>query len=331
MHAQRARYPTAMSKYYFGFDTSNYTTSFAVCDESGAIVRNTKMMLGVAEGCRGLRQSDAVFQHTVNMERISYDISSFIEDTADFELAAVGASARPRDVEGSYMPCFLVGKNTGASVAAATSVPYFTVSHQAGHVAASLYGSDAIHLFDKTFAAFHVSGGTTDILHVKGNGKGDLDIDRIGGTNDLNAGQVIDRAGVMMGLPFPSGKYMEELALGCDGNIPRYRNAVKELSCNLSGIENKAEALYKSTSDKSLTAAFVIGALCDAISGLTDNLLALHPDIPIVYSGGVMSCKIIKDNLSSDNRYFAPPEFSSDNAAGVAYLTMMKYKSQSEG
>jgi len=130
----------------------------------------------------------------------------------------------------------------------------------------------------------------------------------------------------MMGLPFPSGKHVEALALKNDKKVPKYPRAVEGLECNLSGIENKAKELYVNSGDKALTSAFVIDAVSDVIFEMTDNLLAEYPNIPVVYSGGVMSCSIIKERLNKDNRFFAPAEFSSDNAAGIAYLTMLGCK-----
>ena len=151
-------------------------------------------------------------------------------------------------------------------------------------------------------------------------------INQIGGTLDLNAGQIIDRAGVMMGLDFPAGAELEKLALNYKGSVPSYRPSVNGLECNLSGIENKAEKLYKESSDKEKTSAYVIKAIGDTLAALTDNLMSEHPDIPIVYAGGVMSCKILHARLGKYSSRFAAPELSSDNAAGIAYLTMLSSK-----
>ena len=320
-----------MNKCYFGFDTSCYTTSFAVCDSEGNILLNEKKMLNVKEGERGLRQSDAVFQHTVNMEYISAAVARFMRERSDMTLAAVGCSSRPRDIEGSYMPCFLAGVAAAKNVSAVAGSDYYSFSHQAGHVSAALYGSGATDLFEKEFVAFHVSGGTTDILRVVGREGGNLEAEHIGGTRDLNAGQVIDRAGVMMGLPFPAGKHLESNSTNNLAKVPKYKPCADGLECNLSGIENKAEKLFSETNDVPLTSAFVLNAVFDSLKVLTNNVLDRYPGTPIVYSGGVMSCRMIKDGLAGDDRYFAPPEYSSDNAAGIAYLTMKKHKYERSG
>ena len=312
-----------MSKLFVGFDTSNYTTSVAVCDGDGEVLLNFKKMLAVKDGERGLRQSDAVFQHTVNMEDASAALREFLAG-CDGEIYAVGCSAKPRDAEGSYMPCFLVGKSVSLCAASVLGCESYLFSHQAGHVAAALLGAGATHLFGKEFVSFHVSGGTTDILHVKSSVNGDMKIERVGGTRDLNAGQVIDRAGVMMGYPFPAGRHLEAAASENKDKFPKYRICVDGLECNLSGIENKSAELFEKTGDRGIVSAFVLNAVGETLSALTDNVSSALGDLPIVYAGGVMSCTLIKDMLKGGDRYFAPPEFSADNAAGIAYLTKLK-------
>lgn len=311
-----------MSKVFFGFDTSNYATSFAVCDEDGNILRADRRMLGVKPGERGLRQSDAVFQHTVNSEFLAHEIEKY----SSCDLAGVGYSARPRDIEGSYMPCFLVGKSIASAVAASRGAALHAFSHQAGHIAAALYGADASELLGERFIAFHVSGGTTDVLLVDSKSCGKISAEVIGGSRDLHAGQIIDRAGVEMGMAFPAGKFVEEEALKNEQKVPSYPCKTDGFFCNLSGVENKFRELYKKTDDKALASAFVIKAVADTLFKITNNLREVYPSLPIVYSGGVMSCEAIKRRLSGDNTYFASPAFSSDNAAGIAYLTMLRYK-----
>lgn len=310
-----------MNGCFLGFDTSNYTTSFSVCTADGVITKLVKLPLEVETGARGLRQSDAVFKHTVNFGRIADEISSYFGESKK-KVLGIGCSVRPRDVEGSYMPCFLVGSALAHNLGAVLNVPVYEFSHQAGHVAAALYGSGAIHLFGKDFIAFHVSGGTTEVLRVSFSAVSAMTIVRIGGTRDLNAGQIIDRTGVMMGLPFPSGRAMEDLAREYEGSVPKYKVKIDGFEFNLSGLENKAAKLYDETADARLCSAFVLNAVGDLIAGITSRVGEAFPGLPVVFSGGVMSCGIISERLS-DKGYFAKPEFSSDNAAGAAYLAML--------
>lgn len=313
-------------KAFIGIDTSNYTTSFAICDLEGNILKNYKILLPVKEGERGLRQSDAVFAHIKNLPLIAQKIK---EDSEDYEILAIGHSAYPRDVEGSYMPCFLVGEALSDILASLYKVENYKLSHQAGHIRASVYSSGATT--DNSFIAFHVSGGTTEILYVTKAENG-YKIDLIGGSSDLHAGQAIDRIGVKMGLKFPCGMKIEELAKENKNIIPSYNISVKGFECNISGLENIAVKLLEKTNDKALVSAFTLDFISKTIEKLTENLREKYPNEQIIYAGGVMSNMIIQGNIKSKfpRVYFATPEFSSDNASGVALLTRMKFLNKEE-
>ena len=306
------------NKYYLGIDTSNYTTSFAICDSNGRIIANIKKILDVKEGERGLRQSDAVFSHIKNIPELSKQLSEYL---ADAQVAGIGVSVTPRDVEDSYMPCFLAGKAVAYALAATHNAPVYEYSHQSGHIMAALYSSNhATEILKGDFVAFHVSGGTTEAVYVHPE-EGKFDIKIIADTADISAGQAIDRAGVMMGLKFPCGKEMENLAIEFNGKLPYCKICVNNGKCNLSGLENKAAKLFEETNDKSLVSAYVFDFVGKTLTKLTKDIREAYPDIPIIYAGGVMSNKILQNTLSAfDNTYYATPEFSADNAAGVAIL-----------
>lgn len=311
------------SSCFIGIDTSNYTTSAAVCTYDGEIVANVKRMLPVKSGERGLRQSDAVFAHVKNMPEVMDELALKLREL-DLDAVAVGYSAYPRDAEGSYMPCFLVGQATALAQAAVLGVPTYAFSHQAGHVRAAAYSS-GFCMDGQKFAAFHISGGTTELLICESVG-GELGIKLEGGTLDLNAGQLVDRIGVLMGLDFPCGKAMEVLAKEYEGKTPAAKLSVCGLECNLSGLENKAAKLYKDMGDASLVSAFVFDRIADVLGAISKNLREKYADIPILYSGGVMSNQRIRQKLSNlKDTYFAEPQFSADNAAGTALLCREKY------
>jgi len=304
-----------------GIDTSNYTTSAALCTLDGEVIANIKKLLPVGKGSRGLRQSEALFHHTVQLPDVMEEIRTAL---AGRKLVAVGYSQRPRDEEGSYMPCFLAGQSAATAVACACNVPLYSFSHQGGHVMAALYGAGKLELAAKPFAAFHVSGGTTEILCVRPSNDKIFSIEKIGGTLDLNAGQVVDRTGVMMGLSFPAGPAMEQAAGDFYDQAVPCRPAVKGLYCNLSGLENKAQELYEKERNIGICAAFVLRSVEKTLLTLTQHLLLDYPGIPIVYAGGVMSCSYIRKALSPYGS-FAHPVYSSDNAAGTALMALQKY------
>ncbi len=213
-----------------GIDTSNYTTSAAV-SRDGRITFFRKKLLDVGNGERGLRQSDALFQHVTRLPEILEGISA--DGTPD----AVGVSTKPRDAEGSYMPCFLAGVSAASSAASALGVPLYGFSHQRGHIAAALYSAGREDLLNGRFLAFHLSGGTHELLLCD---NGDIKI--TGKTLDISAGQLIDRVGVATGLGFPCGAEMEKLSAGV---LPEVRPVLKGGDCNLSGFENRASDMLR--------------------------------------------------------------------------------------
>lgn len=308
---------------YVGIDTSNYTTSVAIATREGEIVANLKAPLPVKEGERGLRQSDAVFSHVRNIPLLMAELREVLQGK---KVLAVGVSTRPRDVADSYMPCFLAGRAAAESFAAALQLPVHEFSHQNGHLMAALYSAKALRLLGKPFAAFHVSGGTTELLMVRPRGN-DFSVEQVGGTADLNAGQVIDRIGVAMGLSFPCGPALEALALENTKKIPKPRISVKKGICNLSGLENLALKMLEEKKDKPLVAAYVLEFIAQTLSAMTAWVREGEDKLPVLFAGGVMSNKIIAQRISAqyEKVYFAKPAFSADNAAGIALLCRAKY------
>ena len=221
------------------------------------------------------------------------------------------------------MPCFLAGRAAAYALAAGVGCKVDEFSHQSGHLMAALYSSGAFEkLLEAPFAAFHVSGGTTELLYVTPHDAG-FSVVQIGGTADLNAGQAIDRAGVMMGLRFPAGKELERFAneLPTEWTEP-VKVSVKDGVCHLSGLQNLAEDLWKSTSNAALVGQFVFAFIGKTLVKMTEYADSLYPGIPVLYAGGVMSNRYLQKLLSKPSGvYFAEPEFSADNAAGIALLT----------
>ena len=308
---------------FIGFDTSNYTTSIAVVDGEDRVAANLKQPLSVSDGEHGLRQSDAVFQHVKNLPEVAERLAPIISGRT---VLAVGVSERPRDRAGSYMPCFLAGVSAAESAAAVSGLPLYRFSHQSGHLMAAIVSSRRFDLLDRPFYAYHVSGGTTELLAVSRTENG-FSSEIVGGTRDLNAGQVIDRIGVALGVPFPAGPGLEKLALSYAGKIPKRKPAVSDGFVNLSGLENLALDLYRKSNDPALVAAFVFAHLSDAILAMTAQAMEKHGARDLLCAGGVMSSVILRRAITE--RYpasFAEPALSADNAVGIAALTARAYR-----
>ena len=237
---------------------------------------------------------------------------------------AIGVSATPRPQEGSYMPCFTVGENTAKILSSALKIPLYTFSHQEGHIAAALYSAKREDLFDKKFLALHVSGGTTEAVIANGSGYG-FELEAAAKTLDLNAGQAVDRVGLMLGLKFPCGAELEKLALKNTEKI-KVKPTLKGCDCCLSGVENLCQNHIKNGKSPEYTAAFCIEYIRSTLEEMTDRILEKYGDMPIVYAGGVMSNSIINNSFTEKyNAVFAQPVFSSDNAAGIACLCYRKF------
>ena len=304
---------------FLGFDTSNYTTSAAAFD--GKEIIQFKKLLEVKKNERGLRQSDAVFQHTVNMPKILDPLSSAVSEK---NIDAVGVSVKPRGIEGSYMPCFLVGENTATAVSSFSHAPLFKTSHQTGHVLAALYSADCLEYIEKSFIAFHVSGGTTEALLVEPDKEDIIKCKIIAQSTDLKAGQFIDRTGVLLGLKFPCGVELEKLSEKSVNEF-KIKTSMKGADCSLSGIENKVKKMVEENKAAEDIAKFAIMSVNGALEAMAKQLKSDYPKLPMIFSGGVCSNKYINRNLSEKfSAVFAEPQFSSDNAAGIAVYAYLK-------
>lgn len=299
-----------------GFDTSNYTTSVAAFD--GCSGDNHSRLLDVRQGELGLRQSDAVFSHVKRLPELTEQL---FQDREYEAISAIGVSTRPRAVEGSYMPCFLAGESVARSMAAALHAPCYAFSHQQGHIAAALWSADRMDLMDMPHLAWHLSGGTTELLLVEPENK-NVRATKIGGSSDISAGQIMDRTGKLLGLPFPSGKALDQLASSID-HKDRFKVKTNELVFSFSGLENKVST-YSASHSAEETAAYAVKSVCDVIVRTTQDALKLYPDMPVVFSGGVASNSMLRNMCAQFQPVFAKPQFSTDNAMGIAVLTWLQ-------
>ena len=296
-----------------GIDTSNYTTSIAFFNGIGG--ENCSRLLPVKQGELGLRQSDAVFSHIKSLPELSGRLFSHVRKE---EITAVGVSTRPRAVEGSYMPCFMVGYSHAKMLSDLLRVPLVEVSHQQGHVAASLWSADRMDLMNQPHLAWHLSGGTTELLLVEPEGR-NVVCTRIGGTTDISAGQLIDRTGQLLQLPFPSGKHLDMLSKEA---VLRdvFKVKCSNMEFSLSGVQNKVQQFHAQHEDVAETAAYALRCVAKAVYLATEQALKAYPGLPVVFSGGVASNSLLREIIAPLKPVFAQPQFSTDNAMGTAVL-----------
>jgi len=308
-----------------GLDTSNYTTSVAVFDGREGV--NCGKLLEVRPGELGLRQSDALFQHVRNLPELFNCLNGRCQLD---QVQAVGASTQPREVEGSYMPCFLAGTSQARVLADCFGVPFYAHSHQQGHLAAAAWSAGRMDLLDKPFLAWHLSGGTTELLLAEPAGSS-VTARQIGGTSDISAGQLIDRTGVRLGLQFPAGKALDAL-YDPEEKSKGFRVKLDGFRFSLSGMENKMQAMAQAGEKEGKIAAFVLDTITQTVVRVTAMAQEQWPGLPVLCSGGVASNRQLRGELERQcGAIFAQPQYATDNAVGTAILTWRRWKKENEG
>ncbi len=302
-----------------GLDTSCYTTSIAVVD-GPEVLEDCRTILRVPQGERGLQQSKALFQHVQNLPELMERM-----DASHRGWQAIAVSTRPRPVDGSYMPVFTAGHGLARSLAAALGLPLFETTHQEGHIAAAAFTTNDLP-GGEPFLAFHLSGGTTELIRAVPGERG-YSLHLVGGTLDLHAGQLVDRVGVAMGLGFPAGPALEELALASSGRISGAIKAkVIGAQCNLSGAEAAAQRLLAGGADRADVAHELLVCLAETFAAMATHAARHGGLTSVCFIGGVASNRLLRARMTERlaaaglRACFAPPRLSSDNAVGVAFL-----------
>lgn len=292
---------------YLGIDASCYTTSAAVVDERGAVVWDRRIPLKVKENGRGLRQSEMVFQHVKNLPLV---MPCGIEN-----FHAVGVSAAPRPQEGSYMPVFAVSESYGRAIGAVAGMRVIELTHQHGHIGAAMIGCEPQ---DGKFLAMHVSGGTTELLSVEKSGGIIGKIEKLGGTTDIAAGQLIDRIGVYMGMAFPAGQAMEEIAEKGDIAL---KVSCRDREASFSGAETAVRRLLEKGASKPHVAYAIEECIANTLIRLADSAVKQYGKRELLLCGGVMRnahiCRMVREQAGT-RVILAGKEYSSDNACGIA-------------
>lgn len=313
-----------MKKSFLGIDTSNYMTSICYIDENRRIIYEGRKLLEVKKGEKGLKQSDALFQHIKNMPELFKEAGAM----NDYILSAICVSKTPRPVSASYMPVFLAGTTIAESMAYSFDIPLIFSSHQEGHISAGLHSLDNTSTNDK-FICVHLSGGTSEFLEVE---KKDYyyNIKKLGGTLDLHAGQLIDRVGVLLGLPFPSGAYIEKLAKDSGDDFQKLSTTIKDFSFHLSGAETEVKKRVSLDVDRNKIARSVENVIANSVVKVLNKIVAEGITNEILFVGGVAQNQYIRDYLvnkleKKNNNikiYFAKKKYSGDNAFGIANIAV---------
>lgn len=313
---------------FLGLDTSCYTTSAALVTSGSIMLADIRKPLSVPPGERGLQQSAAVFQHMQKLPEIFHQLAGEYNLR---QIKGVAASIRPRPVQGSYMPVFAVAENLGRVISSVLGVPFISTSHQEGHLMAGIWSAGGPQA--NRFLAVHLSGGTSEILEVKQKpDQGGFEMDLIGGTTDLHAGQLVDRIGVLLGLPFPSGPYLELLAQQAPNSSLRLPSSVVGHNFSFAGPESHAAKLKGRGEAPAAIARAVERCIAVTIIKALQKVISERSIYDVLVVGGVAANKFIRAFLSEKlempgvgaKLFFADPKYSSDNGVGVALLGMCR-------
>ena len=321
---------------YLGVDTSCYTTSLAIVDHEGNLLRDLRKILPVPKGEQGLRQSAALFQHLKNLPELTYDL---FQDIPVQDIKAIGVSSRPRPLDNSYMPVFTAGLSLAESFANLLKIPLIKTSHQEGHVKAGLW-SAKVEDWDR-FLVVHLSGGTTEFLAVKASREksGEYLVETLGTSLDIHAGQLIDRVGVAMGLPFPAGPHLEKLAVQCGEKqeivIPSH---VKGYNISFSGAETMAKKMLQKNETPAAVARAVEHCIALSLEKIIRLALREWESRRVLLVGGVSANRYIRERLKKRLQhpavgaelFFPEVKFSSDNAVGVSLIARDRSKNKEE-
>ena len=234
------------------------------------------------EGAIGLRQSDALFQHTVRLHE-KYQLCRRAR-------CAPSASAPvPARWKARICPVFWQERASRGAFAFRAAFLRYPISR--GHIAAAALSAGKLDLLDGEFLAWHLSGGTSELLYVKCGADGLPDCTCIGGTTDLAAGQLLDRAGNLLGLPFPSGGALDALALTAEPE-KGFKPKVTDCKFSLSGMQNQVENKFKTAEPKEM-ARFALETVANAVIKATEQARE-HYHFPILCAGGVMASQVIR-------------------------------------
>lgn len=312
---------------FLGIDTSCYTTSLALVDEQKNLLSEKRMVLQVSTGAKGLRQSTALFYHIQNLPVAMREL--FGEGREGQKIKAVAVSAKPSPREEAYLPVFKAGLSLAESLTACLGVPLVETTHQEGHLAAGMW--HCAEELGNEFLAFHLSGGTTELLLVRIKSPQPLqyEIKILGASQDIQAGQLVDRVGVALGFPFPAGRYLELLAAEEGKKVEiAIPSSVQGYKMSFSGAETRAKALLQAGISPREIARALENCLAVTIEKVICKARQETGLKNVLLVGGVMANAYLRQRLSKRlehpavgaRLFFADPAYSSDNAVGVSLI-----------
>jgi N6-L-threonylcarbamoyladenine synthase len=320
------------STYILAFESSCDETSVAVLKDGHKLLSNV-IATQIASHKRfgGVVPEIASRHHT---EQIVYCMEAALDEAGvtPSDLSAVAVTEGP-----GLVGALLVGMTAAKAFAWANDLPLIGVNHMAGHLMAANL-PDSGGPIEYPALALLVSGGHTELVYIAREG----DYQKIGETRDDAVGEAYDKVGRIMGLTYPSGKIIDEMAhRGQDVyNFPRAMMRESGYEFSFSGLKSafinllhNAEQKGETLNDDNLAASFQ-AAVLDVLLYKTREALAEYPEIrTLVVAGGVAANQGLRERLASEIdtvKVIIPPfRLCGDNAgmvAAAAYTDLKKRK-----
>lgn len=227
----------------------------------------------------------------------------------------------------------LVGAGVARSVAWSLGVPAVGVHHMEGHLLAPLLEPEAQERLKPPFVALLVSGGHTQLIHVRGIG----DYELLGDTLDDAAGEAFDKTAKLMGLPYPGGPLLAQLALeGTAGRFKFTRPMTDRpgLQFSFSGLKTQVLMAWQQSDQTAQTQRDIARgfeeAVVDTLTIKCERALDAADCDTLVVAGGVGANRNLRARLQQlmserDGQvHFPRPAFCTDNGAMIAYAGALR-------
>ena len=230
----------------------------------------------------------------------------------------------------------LIGIMAAKTVAFAHNLPLIKVNHLAGHI----YSANFVTDLKYPFMALLVSGGHTELVSVTAPGV----FKTLGDTRDDAVGEAYDKIGRILGINYPAGKKVDQMAaIGKDTfDFPRAMVQEDNLDFSFSGLKSAfinrvhhADQVHEELNKNDLAASFQ-GAVLDILTNKTFKALKQHPVNQLIVAGGVsanqglrkrLAAEIEKRNLDIE-LVFPPLRLCGDNAAMIGAMAQIQYDKQ---
>lgn len=303
------------------------------CDETSvAVLKNDKELLSniIASQVESHKRFGGVVPEIASRHHVEV-VTTCIEEA----LQEAGIEAEDLDAVGvTYGPglvgALLVGMAAAKAFAWAYSLPLIPVNHMAGH----LMAARAVKELTYPLMALLVSGGHTELVYVAAPG----DYKIIGETRDDAVGEAYDKVGRLMGLTYPAGREMDELAHeGQDVyHFPRAMIKEDNLEFSFSGLKSAVINLYHNAQQKGqeldivdLCASFQ-AAVMDILMVKTKKALEKYPVGTLVVAGGVAANQGLRERLAVEMRdvdvIIPPLRLCGDNAGMIALAAAIEFE-----